>query len=65
MVIVAYYVSRLRSRTGHYARTELLPSQLATLELGDDVIVVDGELPPRAVADEVLRATAPLSEDDR
>ena len=50
--------SRLGSRTGHYAGAELLPSQLATLELGDDLIAVDGELPPQEVADEVLRLTA-------
>jgi carbohydrate kinase (thermoresistant glucokinase family) len=55
---------RLRSRAGHYAGVELLPSQLATLELDDDVIAVDGELAPEAVADEVLRVTAPRSTRD-
>jgi carbohydrate kinase (thermoresistant glucokinase family) len=55
---------RLRSRVGHYAGVELLPSQLATLELDDDVIAVDGELAPEAVADEVLRVTAPRSTRD-
>ena len=49
---------RLRSRAGHYAGVELLASQLATLELGDDLIAVDGELPPEEVADEVLRRMA-------
>jgi len=49
---------RLHSRAGHYAGAELLPSQLGTLELGDDLIAVDGELPPQEVADEVLRLTA-------
>jgi gluconokinase len=50
--------TRLRTRTGHYAGAALLPSQLATLEPGDDVVKVDGELPPDAVADEVLDAVA-------
>jgi gluconokinase len=48
--------TRLNSRAGHYAGVELLPSQLATLEPGDDLVAVDGELPPEAVADEVLLA---------
>ena len=56
--------ARLGSRAGHFAGADLLPSQLATLELGDDVIAVDGELPPEAVADEVVRLTAPRSTDD-
>jgi len=56
--------TRLSSRACHYAGLELLPSQLATLELGDDLIAVDGELPPEAVADEVLRLTAPRATDD-
>ena len=33
----------------------MLPSQLDTLEPGDDVIEVDGELAPDAVASEVVR----------
>jgi len=56
--------TRLSSRAGHYAGAELLPSQLATLELGDDLIAVDGELPPEVVADEVLRLAARRSTDD-
>jgi gluconokinase len=56
--------TRLSSRPSHFAGAKLLPSQLATLELGDDVIAVDGELPPEAVADEVLRATATPPTDD-
>lgn len=32
---------RLESRRGHFAGPALLPSQLATLELGDDVIEID------------------------
>ncbi len=31
---------RLAGRTDHFAGTELLPSQLATLELGDDTVRV-------------------------
>jgi gluconokinase len=50
--------ARLWARTGHYAGAALLPSQLATLEPGDDVVTVNGELPPDAVADEVLDAAA-------
>ena len=56
--------TRLSTRAGHYAGVELLPSQLGTLELGDDLIAVDGELPPDAVADEVLRLMARRSTDD-
>jgi gluconate kinase len=40
---------------GHYAGSALLPSQLANLEIGDDVVAVNGELPPGDVADEVVR----------
>jgi gluconokinase len=54
-------VTRLASRAGHYAGPAILPSQLAALELGDDVVAVNGELPPDAVADEVVRIAAPPS----
>jgi carbohydrate kinase (thermoresistant glucokinase family) len=47
---------RLRTRAGHFAGVDLLPSQLATLELGDDVVHVDATADPPAVADAVLRA---------
>jgi gluconokinase len=47
--------TRLNSRVGHYAAPALLPSQLTNLELGDDVVAVDGELPPEDVATEVIR----------
>jgi gluconokinase len=50
--------TRLASRAGHSAGPAILPSQLATLELGDDVVAVNGELPPDAVADEVVRIAA-------
>jgi gluconokinase len=48
--------ARLATRTGHFAGPALLPSQLATLELGDDVARVDGRGAPDVVADRVLRA---------
>jgi gluconokinase len=47
---------RLATRTGHFAGIELLPSQLDTLELGDDVVRIDGSGTPDEVADRVLRA---------
>jgi gluconokinase len=47
---------RLAARTGHFAGADLLPSQLATLELGDDVVRVDATGTPDEVADRVLRA---------
>ena len=49
---------RLRSRTGHFAGADLLPSQLATLELGDDVLPVrvPSAATPEAVASSVLHA---------
>jgi gluconokinase len=47
---------RLDARRGHFAGAELLPSQLATLELGDDVVRVDARGTPDHVADIVLRA---------
>ena len=46
---------RLNSRAGHYAGPAILPSQLATLEPGDDVVAVNGELPPDEVADAIVR----------
>jgi carbohydrate kinase (thermoresistant glucokinase family) len=45
---------RLRARAGHFAGADLLPSQLATLELGDDVVQVSGVGTPDEVADRVL-----------
>jgi carbohydrate kinase (thermoresistant glucokinase family) len=47
---------RLAARTGHFAGTSLLPSQLATLELGDDIVRVDASSTPEEVADAVLEA---------
>jgi gluconokinase len=50
--------ARLRSRVGHYAGVDLLPSQLATLELSDDVLPVrvPSTATPEAVASSVLHA---------
>ncbi|HEU5309060.1 MAG TPA: gluconokinase, GntK/IdnK-type [Acidimicrobiia bacterium] len=47
---------RVDARTGHFAGIELLPSQLDALELGDDVVRVDGSGTPEEVADRVLLA---------
>jgi carbohydrate kinase (thermoresistant glucokinase family) len=46
--------ARLSERTGHFAGPALLGSQLSTLELGDDVVTVDGAGPPEVVAANVL-----------
>jgi gluconokinase len=51
-------VRRAAGRTGHFAGADLVPSQLATLELGDDVVVVDGEQPLDQVVETVLAAVA-------
>ena len=43
-------------RPGHFAGPDLLPSQLATLELGDDIVRVTATGSPDEVADRVLQA---------
>jgi len=48
--------ARLAARTGHFAGASLIPSQLLTLELGDDLVRVDASGTPAAVADAVLDA---------
>ena len=48
--------ARLAARAGHFAGASLLPSQLATLELGDDLVQVDASGPLESVADAVLGA---------
>ena len=50
--------ARLRSRVGHFAGVDLLPSQLAALELSDDVLPVrvPSAATPEAVASSVLHA---------
>jgi carbohydrate kinase (thermoresistant glucokinase family) len=55
-VDVDVLVERVRARTGHYAGVDLLPSQLATLELSDDVVRVPATGNPEDVAASVLRA---------
>jgi gluconokinase len=48
--------ARLAARTGHFAGPELLPSQLATLQLDDTVLVVDASPPVDAVVDAAVAA---------
>ena len=55
---------RLEARTGHFAGADLLPSQLATLELGDDVVRVDAGGTPDQVVARVMRATGADQEAD-
>ena len=47
---------RLAARPDHFAGADLLPSQLATLELGDDIVRVTATGSPDEVADRVLQA---------
>lgn len=51
-------VRRLEARAGHFAGADLVPSQLATLELDDDVVVVDAEQPVDSVIEAVLAIVA-------
>jgi len=48
--------ARLVARGGHFADASLLPSQLATLELDDDLVRVDASGPPESVVTAVLAA---------
>jgi carbohydrate kinase (thermoresistant glucokinase family) len=50
--------TRLTTRRGHFAGTDLLASQLATLELDESVVHVDGNRPIGEVVDDVVRAAA-------
>ena len=50
---------RLQARSGHFASADLLPSQLESLELEDDVVTVSGLGTPSEVASRVLGAIAP------
>lgn len=54
----AVLLARLRSRHGHLAGPALLPSQLDTLELDEDVTIVDADRP----VDDVLAETRRLAE---
>lgn len=55
-VDAATLAHRLEARAGHFAGPDLLPSQLAILELGDDVVRVPATGTPDEVAARVLRA---------
>ena len=48
--------ARLATRPGHFVGTDLLASQLATLELDESVVHVDGARPIDEVVDDVVRA---------
>jgi gluconokinase len=50
--------SRLTKRQGHFAEPQLLPSQLATLELGDDVLSIDANRPIDDVVEDAARRLA-------
>lgn len=47
---------RLRARYGHFAAPSILQSQLETLELPSDAIVVDIRLAPEHVVDAIMSA---------
>lgn len=47
---------RLAARRDHFAGADLLPSQLRTLELPADAIVVDVSPPPAVLAQQIRRA---------
>ena len=46
---------RLEHRAGHYAKRDLLPSQIATLEEPADAITVDASRTPREIVAEIRR----------
>ena len=50
--------TRLATRPGHFAGTDLLASQLARLELDDSVVHVDGARPIDEVVADVVRAAS-------
>ena len=45
---------RIEGRTDHFAPVDLLPSQLAILEMPDDAVVIDVNQPPETVAAQAL-----------
>jgi gluconate kinase len=51
--------SRLTERRGHFAEPQLLPSQLAILELGDDVLMIDANRPIDEVVQDAAGRLAP------
>jgi gluconokinase len=52
---------RIAQRHGHFAGTDLLPSQLATLEVPADAITVDIDAPPEEIAKRALDGLHPES----
>jgi gluconokinase len=48
---------RIEARTGHFASAELLPSQLETLEIPDDAMIVGVARPPEEVAASILKVS--------
>lgn len=46
--------SRIAARHGHFAGTDLLPSQLATLEVPAGAVTVDIDAPPEVTAERAL-----------
>lgn len=46
--------ARLERRTGHFAKAELLPSQVAALEEPSEAIVIDTALPPGVIVEQIL-----------
>jgi gluconokinase len=54
---------RLGSRIGHFAGAALLDSQLATLEVGDDVVAVDATTPPDVTATNVVHRVRAAGRD--
>jgi gluconokinase len=51
----ALLAERLERRAGHYAKADLLPSQLATLEEPENALEVDVSGTPEAIAAEIRR----------
>jgi gluconokinase len=56
VVPAAVLSARLAHRTDHFVHGDLLTSQLATLELGGDVITIDGDAPVDVVLREAMDA---------
>lgn len=44
---------RLEHRAGHYAKRDLLPSQMATLEEPEDAVTVDASRTPEEIVAEI------------
>jgi gluconokinase len=47
--------NRLEHRAGHYAKRDLLPSQIATLEEPADAVTVDASRAPGEIVAEIRR----------